>query len=102
MELLEFVGLEDKADSYPNELSGGQKQRIGIARALATNPSILLCDEITSALDPNTTDSILKLLQKINETYNITIMIITHEMNIIDRKSTRLNSSHVAISYAVF
>src|SRR5690625_205424 len=90
MELLEFVGLEDKADSYPNELSGGQKQRIGIARALATNPSILLCDEITSALDPNTTDSILKLLQKINETYNITIMIITHEMNIIQKICNRV------------
>src|SRR5690625_2848231 len=88
--LLEFVGLEDKVDSYPNELSGGQKQRIGIARALATNPSILLCDEITSALDPNTTDSILKLLQKINETYNITIMIITHEMNIIQKICNRV------------
>jgi len=90
IELLEFVGLEDKVDSYPNELSGGQKQRIGIARALATNPSILLCDEITSALDPNTTDSILKLLQKINETYNITIMIITHEMNIIQKICNRV------------
>src|SRR5699024_6292664 len=90
IELLEFVGLEDKVDSYPNELSGGQKQRIGIDRALATNPSILLCDEITSALDPNTTDSILKLLQKINETYNITIMIITHEMNIIQKICNRV------------
>lgn len=85
MELLRFVGLEDKAYSYPNELSGGQKQRIGIARALATNPSILLCDEATSALDPETTDSILQLLQKINEQYNITIMIITHEMSIIQK-----------------
>src|SRR5690625_417119 len=90
MKLFEFVGFEDKADSYLNELSGGQKQRIGIARALATNPSILLCDEITSALDPNTTDSILKLLQKINETYNITIMIITHEMNIIQKICNRV------------
>src|SRR5690625_4897599 len=83
MELLHFVGLEDKANNYPDELSGGQKQRIGIARALATNPSILLCDEATSALDPQTTDSILTLLQRINEEYNITIMIITHEINII-------------------
>ncbi|MEI3612336.1 methionine ABC transporter ATP-binding protein [Pseudogracilibacillus sp. SO30301A] len=90
MELLHFVGLEDKADSYPNELSGGQKQRIGIARALATNPSILLCDEATSALDPQTTDSILQLLQKINEEYNITIMIITHEMSIIQKICNRV------------
>lgn len=81
--LLEFVGLENKAKSYPSELSGGQKQRIGIARALATNPSILLCDEATSALDPQTTQSILKLLKKINKEYNITILIITHEMNVI-------------------
>ncbi|WP_251550191.1 methionine ABC transporter ATP-binding protein [Neobacillus muris] len=82
-ELLEFVGLSDKAGSYPNELSGGQKQRVGIARALASNPSILLCDEATSALDPQTTQSILQLLKKINKEYNITIMIITHEMSVI-------------------
>lgn len=82
-ELLSFVGLEDKAENYPNELSGGQKQRVGIARALATNPSILLCDEATSALDPETTKSILQLLKKINEQYNITIVMITHEMEII-------------------
>lgn len=85
LELLKFVGLEDKEKSYPNELSGGQKQRIGIARALATNPSILLCDEATSALDPQTTDSILKLLKEINEKYNITIVMITHEMSIIQK-----------------
>ncbi|AIF41942.1 methionine ABC transporter ATP-binding protein [Virgibacillus sp. SK37] len=82
-ELLEFVGLEDKADSYPDQLSGGQKQRVGIARALATQPSVLLCDEATSALDPETTNSILKLLKKINQEYNITILIITHEMGVI-------------------
>lgn len=82
-ELLSFVGLEDKAKNYPNELSGGQKQRVGIARALASNPSILLCDEATSALDPQTTDSILNLLKKINEEYNITILIITHEMDVV-------------------
>lgn len=82
-ELLEFVGLSDKASSYPNELSGGQKQRVGIARALASNPSILLCDEATSALDPQTTQSILQLLKKINAEYNITVMIITHEMAVI-------------------
>lgn len=82
-ELLEFVGLEDKANSFPSELSGGQKQRVGIARALASNPSILLCDEATSALDPQTTQSILQLLKKINKEYNITIMIITHEMSVI-------------------
>ncbi|MDT3427199.1 D-methionine transport system ATP-binding protein [Paenibacillus forsythiae] len=83
LELLEFVGLGDKAGSYPSELSGGQKQRVGIARALASNPSILLCDEATSALDPQTTRSILQLLKKINAEYNITIMIITHEMSVI-------------------
>jgi D-methionine transport system ATP-binding protein len=82
-ELLEFVGLENKVKAYPDELSGGQKQRVGIARALATNPLILLCDEATSALDPQTTDSILQLLKKINKEYNITILIITHEMNVI-------------------
>ncbi|KEZ47956.1 methionine ABC transporter ATP-binding protein [Metabacillus indicus] len=82
-ELLSFVGLEDKANQYPDQLSGGQKQRVGIARALATQPSILLCDEATSALDPQTTASILKLLKKINEEYNITILMITHEMSVI-------------------
>ena len=89
-ELLDFVGLEDKAESYPNELSGGQKQRIGIARALASNPSILLCDEATSALDPQTTDSILRLLKKINEEYKITIIIITHEMSVIQKVCNRV------------
>lgn len=82
-ELLDFVGLASKADAYPDELSGGQKQRVGIARALATNPFILLCDEATSALDPQTTGSILQLLKEINKKYKITILIITHEMNVI-------------------
>lgn len=82
-ELLEFVGLSDKANNYPDQLSGGQKQRVGIARALATQPSILLCDEATSALDPETTESILQLLKRINETYHITILMITHEMSVI-------------------
>ncbi|GEL03546.1 methionine ABC transporter ATP-binding protein [Rummeliibacillus stabekisii] len=82
-ELLEFVGLGDKAQVYPDQLSGGQKQRVGIARALATQPSILLCDEATSALDPQTTGSILELLKKINKEYGITILMITHEMAVI-------------------
>lgn len=84
-ELLEFVELSDKKFSYPGQLSGGQKQRVGIARALATNPSILLCDEATSALDPKTTDSILDLLKRINEVFQITIVVITHEMNVIQK-----------------
>jgi D-methionine transport system ATP-binding protein len=82
-ELLNFVGLADQAEKYPDQLSGGQKQRIGIARALATNPSVLLCDEATSALDPQTTQSILDLLRKVNLEYNITILLITHEMGVI-------------------
>ena len=77
-ELLEIVGLSDKAKAYPIQLSGGQKQRVAIARALASNPKILLCDEATSALDPQTTKSILALLKEINEKYGITIVIITH------------------------
>ncbi|MCU9613113.1 methionine ABC transporter ATP-binding protein [Caldibacillus lycopersici] len=89
-ELLEFVGLADKADVYPDQLSGGQKQRIGIARALATQPSILLCDEATSALDPQTTSSILELLKKINEEYKITILMITHEMSVIRQVCDRV------------
>ena len=84
-ELLELVGLPDKANAYPAQLSGGQQQRIAIARALATDPKVLLCDEATSALDPKTTDSILNLLKKINETLHITIVIITHEMNVIQK-----------------
>ena len=82
-DLLDFVGLGDQAEKYPDQLSGGQKQRIGIARALATNPSVLLCDEATSALDPQTTQSILDLLRKVNLEYNITILLITHEMGVI-------------------
>lgn len=82
-EILEFVELSDKSEAYPSKLSGGQKQRVGIARALATEPSILLSDEATSALDPKTTASILKLLKKINQELHITIVLITHEMNVI-------------------
>lgn len=82
-ELLEIVGLSDKAKAYPAQLSGGQKQRVAIARALANNPKILLCDEATSALDPTTTKSILALLKEINEKYGITIVIITHEMTVV-------------------
>ena len=85
MELLEIVGLPDKANAYPVQLSGGQKQRIAIARALASDPEVLLCDEATSALDPQTTDSILKLLQKINRERNITVIIITHQMSVIEQ-----------------
>ena len=85
MELLETVGLPDKANAYPVQLSGGQKQRIAIARALASDPEVLLCDEATSALDPQTTDSILKLLQKINQERGITVIIITHQMSVIEQ-----------------
>lgn len=82
-ELLQFVGLSDKAKDYPDQLSGGQKQRVGIARALASSPEILICDEATSALDPETTQDILKLLKKVNRDLGITILLITHEMDVI-------------------
>ncbi len=91
-ELLEIVGLSEKELAYPAQLSGGQKQRVAIARALATNPKILLCDEATSALDPTTTKAILALLREINEKYGITIVIITHEMTVVQEIC-----SHVAI-----
>lgn len=91
-ELLDIVGLSEKANAYPAQLSGGQKQRVAIARALATNPKILLCDEATSALDPTTTKAILALLKEINEKYGITIVIITHEMAVVQEICT-----HVAI-----
>lgn len=92
LSLLKRVNLEDKADAYPNQLSGGQKQRIAIARALASNPKVLLCDEATSALDPTTTRSILKLIQDINRRMGITAVIITHEMAVVEEIC-----SHVAI-----
>ena len=82
-ELLNLVGLESKAKSYPSELSGGQKQRVAIARALALNPKILLSDEATSALDPNTTNQILELLEKINKELEISVVIVTHEMEVV-------------------
>ena len=97
--LLEMVGLGNRLDAYPSQLSGGQKQRVAIARALATSPRYLLCDEATSALDPNTTQSILSLLKEINRTMGVTIIVITHEMSVIDRICDRvavLDKSHVA------
>ncbi|HPW53148.1 MAG TPA: ATP-binding cassette domain-containing protein [Erysipelotrichaceae bacterium] len=84
LELLEIVGIKDKATAYPSQLSGGQKQRVAIARALATSPRVLLCDEATSALDPTTTAAILQLLKDINQKFNITIIIITHQMSVVE------------------
>ncbi|MCU9612846.1 methionine ABC transporter ATP-binding protein [Caldibacillus lycopersici] len=84
-ELIKLVGLEGREDSYPSQLSGGQKQRVGIARALANNPKVLLCDEATSALDPETTDAILDLLVDINKKLGLTIILITHEMHVIQK-----------------
>ena len=92
LEYLDIVGLPDKANAYPAQLSGGQKQRIAIARALASNPKVLLCDEATSALDPTTTRSILKLIQDINRRLGITVVVITHEMAVVEEICT-----HVAI-----
>lgn len=89
MEYLKIVGLQNKAEAYPAQLSGGQKQRVAIARVLASNPEILLCDEATSALDPETTKSILNLIKDINRQYNITVVLITHEMAVIQEICNR-------------
>lgn len=89
-ELAKWIDLEDKLDSYPSQLSGGQKQRVAIARALACNPKILLCDEATSALDPITTQTILKLLKKINHSFGITIVLITHELHVVKNVCDRV------------
>lgn len=98
-ELLEIVGLSEKADAYPAQLSGGQKQRVAIARAMATNPKVLLCDEATSALDPNTTKQILGLLKQINREMGVTVIVITHEMSVIEAICDRvaiIDQSHIA------
>ncbi|MEV7974001.1 ATP-binding cassette domain-containing protein [Cellulomonas sp. NPDC089187] len=89
-ELLEFVGLADKARQYPDQLSGGQKQRVGIARALATNPALLLADEATSALDPETTKDVLDLLRRVNQELGVTIVVITHEMSVVSYLCNRV------------
>ncbi len=104
-ELLEFVGLSDKAKDYPEQLSGGQKQRVGIARALASSPEILICDEATSALDPETTQDILRLLKKVNRELGVTILLITHEMHVIQsicNKVAVMESGKVIESGPVF
>lgn len=90
LEMLKVVGLEEKAKAYPAQLSGGQKQRVAIARALTMEPTVLLCDEATSALDPKITDEILKLLQRINKSMGITIVMITHEMSVVEKICDRV------------
>ena len=90
LEYLKIVGLEEKSLSYPSQLSGGQKQRVAIARVLASDPEILLCDEATSALDPQTTKSILELIRKINKEYGITVVVITHEMSVVQEICNRV------------
>ena len=100
-ELLKLVGLEERMKAYPAQLSGGQKQRVAIARAMSTNPKVLLCDEATTALDPNTTKSILELLKKINRELGITVIVITHEMAVIESICDRvaiIDHSHIAES----
>ena len=97
-EMLEVVGLSDRGSAYPAQLSGGQKQRIAIARALATNPKVLLCDEATSALDPTTTQSILALIKELNQKLGVTVVIITHEMRVIEQVCSRvaiISKSHI-------
>ena len=99
MNYLKIVGLEEKAKAYPVQLSGGQKQRVAIARTLASNPRIILCDEATSALDPQTTGTILSLLKQINKEYGITVVVITHEMRVVEEICDRvavLNSGELA------
>lgn len=101
LELLRMVGLDDRAKAYPAQLSGGQKQRVAIARALATNPKVLLCDEATSALDPNTTKQILALLKKINRELGVTVIVITHEMAVIEAicdEVAIIDQAHIAES----
>ena len=103
-ELLKIVGLSDREKAYPAQLSGGQKQRIAIARALATKPKVLLCDEATSALDPTTTLSILSLLKELNETLGVTVVVITHEMRVVEKICSRvaiIADSHIVESGAV-
>ena len=103
--LLALVGISEKENAYPSQLSGGQKQRVAIARALANDPKILLCDEATSALDPQTTKAILKLLQKVNETLGITIVVITHEMDVVKEICNRvavMDHGHVVEEGEVF
>ena len=90
LELLEIVGLPDKANSYPAQLSGGQQQRVAIARALSTNPDVLLCDEATSALDPKTTHAILELIRDINRKMGITVIVITHQMSVVQEICSRV------------
>ena len=90
LKLLQTVGLEDKSNAYPAQLSGGQKQRVAIARALATEPDVLLCDEATSALDPTTTASILALLKELNRALGVTVVIITHQMSVIEEVCSRV------------
>lgn len=98
-ELLKTVGLEGREGAYPAQLSGGMKQRVAIARALASNPKVLLCDEATSALDPTTTESILELLRELNRTLGVTVVVITHEMRVVERICSRvaiIADSHIA------
>jgi D-methionine transport system ATP-binding protein len=104
-EMLRFVGLSDKARSHPEQLSGGQKQRVGIARALAASPRILLADEATSALDPDTTGEVLALLRRINEELGVTIVVITHEMDVVQQLATKvavMESGRIVERGAVF
>lgn len=104
MELLDMVGLADKATVFPSELSGGQKQRVAIARTLSLEPQIILCDEATSALDPSTAESILNLLQKINEEFNITMVIVTHQMSVVKKVCSRLSimeHGHIVLTDSV-